>query len=192
MDVQMDDVDGLEATKLIRNHERKHGGHVDIIALTALVAPGDRMKCLQAGMDDYLPKPVQRNALISVLAEFLTNRVLVLDGDPASQNVFVRTFVETGWQVTIAETRRSAMYEASLSHFDLIVFDLSTPQLEGVEAVKTVRQLEKYSGQRIKVFGVAEKKNAKELKKLVFDGFIERPVTKEKILQQLDIFETAE
>lgn len=192
MDVQMDDVDGLEATRLIRKHERKHGGHVNIIALTALVAPGDRVKCLQAGMDDYLPKPVQRNALISVLAEFLTNRVLVMDGDPASQNIFVRTFVETGWQVTIAETRRSAMYEASLSHFDLIVFDLSTPQLEGVEAVKTVRQLEKYSGQRIKVFGVAEKKSDKELQKLVFDGFIERPVTKEKILQQLDLFESAE
>lgn len=192
MDVQMDDMDGLEATKLIRKHERKHGGHVNIIALTALVAPGDRVKCLQAGMDDYLPKPVQRNELISVLADFLTKRVLVMDGDPASQNIFVRTFVETGWQVTIAETRRSAMYEASLSHFDLIVFDLSTPQLEGVEAVKTVRQLEKFSGQRIKVFGVAEKKSDKELKKLVFDGFIERPVTKEKILQQLDLFETAE
>jgi len=192
MDVQMDDVDGLEATRLIRKHERKHGGHVNIIALTALVAPGDRVKCLQAGMDDYLPKPVQRNALISVLAEFLTNRVLVMDGDPASQNIFVRTFVETGWQVTIAETRRSAMYEASLSHFDLIVFDLSTPQLEGVEAVKTVRQLEQYSGQRIKVFGVAEKKSDKKLQKLVFDGFIERPVTKEKILQQLELFETRE
>ena len=194
MDVQMDDVDGLEATRHIRKHESKHGGHVNIIALTALVTPGDREKCLQAGMDDYLPKPVQRNGLISVLSQFLTSRVLVVDGDPASQNIFVRTFVEAGWQVTIAETRRSAMYEASLSHFDLIVFDLSTPQLEGVEAVKTIRQLEEYSGQPTHVFGIGEDGIGEErgdLQEHSFDGYIERPVTKDKILQQLEFFEMA-
>ena len=190
MDVQMDDVDGLEATRHIRKHESKHGGHVNIIALTALVTPGDREKCLQAGMDDYLPKPVQKNALISVLAQFLTSRVLVVDGDPASQNVFVRTFVEAGWRVTIAETRRSAMYEASLSHFDLIVFDLSTPQLEGVEAVKIFRQLEEYSGQRTQIFGIGEERGEGQLQEQGFDGYIQRPVTKDKILQQLEIIET--
>jgi signal transduction histidine kinase/CheY-like chemotaxis protein len=190
MDIQMEDMDGLEATRRIRKHESKHGGHVNIIALTALAMSGDREKCLQAGMDDYLPKPVQRNELISVLAQFLTSRVLVADGDPASQNIFVRTLVEEGWQVTIAETRRSAMYEASLSHFDLIVFDLSTPQLEGLEAVKTIRQLEEYSGQRTRIFGIGEEGVYGDLLEHGFDGYIQRPVTKDKILQQLENFET--
>lgn len=191
MDVQMDGVDGLEATRQIRKHERKHGGHVNIIALTALAMSGDREKCLQAGMDDYLPKPVQRNALISVLAQFLTSRVLVVDGDPASQNIFVRTLVEAGWQVTIAETRRSAMYEASLSHFDLIIFDLSTPQLEGTEAVKIMRQLEEFSGQQTRIFGIEKEGIDGEPQKQGFDGYIQRPVTKDKILQQLEVFEMA-
>ena len=191
MDVQMDDLDGLEATRLIRKHESKHGGHVDIIALTALAMSGDKERCLQAGMDDYLPKPVQRKALVTVLAQFLTSRVLVVDGDPVSQNIFVRTLVELGWQVTIAETRRSAMYEASLSHFDLIVFDLSTPQLEGRETVKIIRQLDEYSGQRTRIFGLGEGGAEQELHKQGFDGYIERPVTKDKILQQLEVFEMA-
>ncbi len=191
MDVQMDDVDGLEATRRIRKHENQYGGHVSIIALTALAMSGDREKCLQAGMDDYLPKPVQRNALINVLARFLTNRVLVVDGDPASQHVFVRTLVEAGWQVTIAETRRSAMYEASLSHFDLIIFDISTPQLEGIEAVKIIRQLEEYSGQRTRIFGIGRQAIEGEPQKQVLDGYIQRPVTKDNILQQLEIFESA-
>jgi CheY-like chemotaxis protein len=190
MDVQMDDMDGLEATGRIRKYESKHDGHVSIIALTALAMSGDREKCLQAGMDDYLPKPVQRNALVSVLAKFLTSRVLVVEGDPLSQNVFVRTFVEAGWQVTLAETRRSAMYEASLSHFDLIVFDLSTPQLEGKEAVKILRQLEEYSGQRTRIFGIGEVEVHGELQEQGLDGYIQRPVTKEKILRQLEVFET--
>lgn len=188
MDVQMDDVDGLEATRRIRKYERKQGWHVSIIALTALAMSGDREKCLQAGMDDYLPKPVQRNALVSVLARFLTRRALVVDGNPLSQGVFVRTLVEAGWQVTIAETRRAAMYEASLSHFDLIVFDLSTPQLEGAKGVRIIRQLEEYSGQRTRIFGIGEELDNGELQEMGFDGCIQRPVTRDGILQQLEIF----
>jgi CheY-like chemotaxis protein len=190
MDVQMEDMDGLEATRRIRKYESKHGGHANIVALTALAMSGDREKCLQAGMDDYLPKPVQRNALINVLAQFLTSRVLVVDGDPASQNIFVRTLVETGWQVTLAETQRSAMYEVSLSHFDLIVYDLSTPELEGLEAVKTIRQLEEYSGQRTMIFGIGEQNLHGDLLEEGFDGYIQRPVNKDKILRQLESFET--
>jgi CheY-like chemotaxis protein len=189
----MDDVDGLEATRRIRKHENKHGGHVNIIALTALAMSGDREKCLQAGMDDYLPKPVQRNDLIRMLAQFLTRRVLVVDGDQASQNILVRTMVEAGWQVTIAETRRSAMYEASLSHFDLIIFDLSTPQLEGLAAVKVIRQLEEYSGQRTQIFGLGQDQEIleREQRELDIDRYIQRPITKDKILQQLEVFEMA-
>lgn len=185
MDVQMDEMDGLEATKLIRKHESRAGGHVPIIALTALVMSGDRERCLQAGMDDYLPKPVQRNELIKVLADFLTSRILVVDGDPSSQNVFVRTLIEAGWRVTIAETKRSAMYEASLSHFDLIVFDLSTPQLEGEEAVKIVRRLEEYSGQQTRVFGLGDDTESGQHQDI--DGYIVRPVTRDKIMQQLEL-----
>lgn len=185
MDVQMDEVDGLEATRRIRKYESQHGGHVAIIALTALAMPGDREKCLQAGMDDYLPKPVQRKGLISVLAEFLTSRALVVDGDPASQQVLVRTLVEKGWQVTLAETKRSAMYEASLSHFDLILFDLSTPQLDGVEAVKVIRRLEEYSGRKTPILGFGEEEVDVKLQRNI-NGYMQRPVTKDKILQQLE------
>jgi CheY-like chemotaxis protein len=61
-------MDGLEATKKIREIEEPTGSHVPIIALTANVMPGDRERCLAAGMDDFLSKPFKRAELAAVLA----------------------------------------------------------------------------------------------------------------------------
>jgi PAS domain S-box-containing protein len=67
MDVQMPDMNGLEATAAIRDKEKLSGEHLPIIALTAGAMEGDREKCLAAGMDDYVAKPFQTEALMSVL-----------------------------------------------------------------------------------------------------------------------------
>jgi CheY-like chemotaxis protein len=67
MDVQMPDVDGLEATRLIRAREQQRGGHVPIIALTAHAMKGDRERCLAAGMDAYVSKPVRMHSLYEVI-----------------------------------------------------------------------------------------------------------------------------
>ena len=68
MDVHMPVMDGLEATRLIREQERKTGGHVPIIALTALAIRGDAERCLAAGMDSYLAKPYRREDLLAALS----------------------------------------------------------------------------------------------------------------------------
>ena len=59
MDGQMPEMDGFEATRRIREKEKASGAHVPIIALTALAMQGDKERCLQSGMDGYVPKPVQ-------------------------------------------------------------------------------------------------------------------------------------
>ncbi len=69
MDVQMPNMDGLEATAAIRRREKLTEGHVPIVALTAHAMSGDRDRCLSAGMDAYLTKPIEREALYRIIQE---------------------------------------------------------------------------------------------------------------------------
>ncbi|MDP2828971.1 MAG: PAS domain S-box protein [Sulfuricellaceae bacterium] len=68
MDMQMPEMGGIEATLLIREHETILGGHVPIIALTANAMQGDQERCLSAGMDAYLSKPIQKEELFRLIA----------------------------------------------------------------------------------------------------------------------------
>ncbi len=71
MDMQMPVMDGIEATLAIRAREKIHGGRLPIVAMTANVMPGDRERCLQAGMDDYISKPIQPGKLLECIAKLL-------------------------------------------------------------------------------------------------------------------------
>ncbi|GAB4558418.1 MAG: AAA family ATPase [Haliangiales bacterium] len=74
MDVQMPVMDGRAATREMRRREREIGGHIPIIAVTAYSTPEDRESCLQAGMDDFLSKPVRLEALREALRSILERR----------------------------------------------------------------------------------------------------------------------
>ena len=67
MDVQMPDMDGFQVTAAIRDRERDTAAHVPIVAVTAHAMQGDRERCLAAGMDDYVSKPLRAEELIRVL-----------------------------------------------------------------------------------------------------------------------------
>jgi two-component system sensor histidine kinase/response regulator len=70
MDVQMPKMGGLEATSAIREKERGTGRHIPIVAMTAHVMKGDRERCLQAGMDGYVAKPIQPAELFEAIEKF--------------------------------------------------------------------------------------------------------------------------
>ncbi len=74
MDCQMPEIDGYQATSMLREIEKETGQHLPVIALTANAMVGDRAKCLKAGMDDYLSKPIKPDKLIAMLAKYTTQK----------------------------------------------------------------------------------------------------------------------
>ena len=71
MDVQMPVMDGFEATTAIRKREGQSGGRIPIIGLTAHAMKGDRERCIEAGMDGYMPKPIQPDELFAAIGELV-------------------------------------------------------------------------------------------------------------------------
>ena len=74
MDMQMPEMDGIQATKAIRMYEEQHSArseHIPIVAMTANAMKGDRERCIEAGMDDYLSKPIRPQILQEVIKKYL-------------------------------------------------------------------------------------------------------------------------
>jgi CheY-like chemotaxis protein/HPt (histidine-containing phosphotransfer) domain-containing protein len=97
MDVQMPEMDGFEATRLIRERQGATGEYIPIVAMTAHAMKGDRDKCLAAGMDDYISKPIRDADLFSVIEKFAGTQEKKMqvkplhrkdDTDPKAQSVF--------------------------------------------------------------------------------------------------------
>ena len=71
MDVQMPEMDGLEVTRIVRERESHSGGHIPIVAITAFAFREDMERCLQAGMDGYISKPIRKEELLETISEKL-------------------------------------------------------------------------------------------------------------------------
>jgi CheY-like chemotaxis protein len=72
MDVQMPEMDGLSATMAIRERERGSANHLPIIAVTAHAMKGDCERCLDAGMDSYITKPIRAAELLAAIEQVMT------------------------------------------------------------------------------------------------------------------------
>ncbi|MFC1751326.1 response regulator [Pseudomonadota bacterium] len=94
MDLSMPEMDGIDATKAIRKSEEA-GAHIPILAMTANAVKDDLQRCLAAGMDDYITKPVNKNDLLNIVARWLPGDHAPAVLSPASASLSVAEVDET-------------------------------------------------------------------------------------------------
>jgi two-component system, sensor histidine kinase and response regulator len=172
MDVQMPEMDGFAATRRIRELEEASGGHTTIVAMTAHVMAGDRERCLAAGMDDYVSKPLRKEDLLRALAgagvlaagnetetTHLYSREQLLsecDGDEELMNELVSIFHDNTPQIVqaIGEAVEKRDAPALAAHAHKLLSSLGA---FGAERARTLaRRLEK-QGQENNLGGAKER-----------------------------------
>ena len=164
MDVQMPEMDGLEATAAIRTRERQTGAHIPIIAMTAHAMKGDRERCLESGMDDYVAKPIRAQQLFEAIQTVLgasaearprpegeTHEVEIVDWSEALKSVkgdraLLKEIVEAFLQEVprLMETIRQAIADADSAALQIAAHTLKGPAgyLGAAQAFEQAWQLE--------------------------------------------------
>ena len=172
MDIQMPLMDGFEATKAIREYEReKRLRQTPIIAVTAHVMENYREKCLQAGMNDYLAKPVKKYQLRDMVQKWLENRkVLLLVDDSEDFRLVMKLQLEKEqkYNILVASDGREAIDLFQEHDVHAIIMDMEMPVLSGYEATRVIRQMPK--GRSIPIYGMTGHHGEKELKQTLDAG----------------------
>ncbi|MBF0193999.1 MAG: response regulator [Magnetococcales bacterium] len=204
MDLQMPVMGGLEATKLIRNHYSFK--ELPIIAMTANTMSGDRNKCLDAGMNDHVSKPVVPENLYSTLAKWIkvkekhlnlapnitnaTNKAVLIVDDEPKNLATLKEILSPFYKVQIAISGQLAMRVAkSPAPPDIIIMDVMMPEMDGYEVYKLLKQ-EELTKNIPTIFVVDSKQQTDNTIGLTLkdEDFILRPVSPYSLLSKVKTF----
>jgi CheY-like chemotaxis protein len=214
MDIQMPVMNGLEATEAIRNLENDDQ-YIPIIAVSANVLPEDKAKCVKAGMDDYLTKPIKKNELLDLLQEYAGRshsemkaqakqdqlemkthqtkiHILIVDDIAVDLKMICKVISNFGYTYETAFNGIDALEKWENSIFDLILMDLQMPKMDGYDATKHIRRVEEENDHiRTPIFAVTA--NVTQVDKAKadlagMDAFIEKPLKSSILLGQIEKF----
>ncbi|MBN1766114.1 MAG: response regulator [Sedimentisphaerales bacterium] len=171
MDCQMPVMDGYTAVKEIRKQEAGTGQHRTIVAMTAHAMQGDREKCITAGMDDYISKPLNRDELYKILTRYChvehdvkvtePPRILLVDDDDnflESINRILRRKISTA-KIRSAVDGVSACTLLGSFAPHIMIMDIMMPAMDGVEVIKHIMKNAKYAHLKIIIVTGLDKNN---------------------------------
>jgi signal transduction histidine kinase/DNA-binding response OmpR family regulator len=187
MDVHMPVLDGYAATQRIRQREVGTNTHLPIVAMTADVITSDLDKCVDAGMDDALAKPVTKAALEEMLDKWLkaptqavkAAHILLVDDNETNQVVEKMMLEQMGFSVKIANNGQEAIDMSTNEHYDLVLMDIHMPVLDGCTATQRIRQREKHTNRHLPIIAttaIATAEDMEKCKEAGTDDFLPKPI----------------
>ncbi|MEZ5345206.1 MAG: response regulator [Pyrinomonadaceae bacterium] len=136
MDCQMPVLDGIEATKKLREIERETGSRVPVVAITAHAIEGDRDRCIEAGMDDYISKPTKREDLENILHRWVEMRLENDGANPGDAEQEVESDESFHIETRLTELAETCGEDVTLECLELFSSDIENSIQRLCDAMK--------------------------------------------------------
>lgn len=209
MDCEMPEMNGFAASKHIASlKEAQKIANIPIIALTAHAMPGDRERCLAAGMCDHITKPLRKEQITDILAEWLPahlvmsrkeqeeknlfagNRILLVEDNRVNREFAVALLSSLRCNAITAQHGKEALeYIREGQYFDLILMDCQMPEMDGYDATRAIRaheqEREAPATPIIALTANAMKGDRETCLQAGMDDYLSKPLFKEDLLAML-------
>ena len=189
-DLEMPQLDGIAMTEAVRQREHEHQlDPVPVIALTAHVLEGVRDRTRDAGMNDFIPKPIQRDAFLAVVRRHIDLRpvILVADDTPDSRFLMRRMLDGRGYRILEAADGDAVLALFDAGRVSMVLLDMSMPVRDGFS---TARELRKRSrGQTLPVIAVTGYADAEDKAKCLAagcTGYLTKPVRRDTLVAAVE------
>jgi two-component system, sensor histidine kinase and response regulator len=196
LDANLPEIDGFTLAQEIKQSE--YFRNTRTILLTSAAMRGDGQKCRELRISAYLPKPIDQSDLLHAImvvmgtnsSEALVTRhslkenrkslqILLAEDNKINQKFTTRLLEKWGHQVILARTGKEVAAALKKQPFDLVLMDIMIPQLDGMEATRTIRDLETGSGRTTLVVAMATAVSAEDqekFRKAGMNGFLSKPI----------------
>ena len=205
LDRKLGDEDGFEVAKAIREAEGYE--RVPIIVLSSSESHGDGERARRLGIGEVLLKPVRRSNLYDAIIRALAGeareerketasalkgkpiKVLLAEDNPVNQKLALKLLERQGWKVTVAEDGRQAVELAKEGDFDLILMDVQMPEMDGLEATRTIREWEEGTGRHVPIVALtahAFEEDRKRCLEAGMDAYLTKPIKVQELFKTIE------
>jgi PAS domain S-box-containing protein len=197
MDCLMPEMDGIEATKIIRSQLDATKRNIPIVALTANVSTLDKEACTTAGMNAFLTKPLFKDDLQMTLEKLFSveekteqkTKLLLVDDHDENRTLILHYLKNLPYDIEIAVDGLDAFNKFKTGNFQIVLMDMQMPIMDGYEATKTIRDWENsFSRERAVIIALtanALKEECDKAFKMGCDAHLTKPIRKQKLVDFL-------
>jgi CheY-like chemotaxis protein len=211
-DVNMPQMDGFTLFESTRSNPKYQ--NIPFILLTSAARPGDVARCREIGVAAHLIKPVKQsllmNAIVNTVGESRISikehsrtsrsdisesqirslRILLAEDNAVNQKFAVRAIEKAGHEVVVASNGREAVNTWQCGRYDVVLMDVQMPEMDGLEATKTIRDIERNrkSVSRTPIIAMtanAMKGDRERCLDVGMDGYVSKPVKRETLFAEI-------